>query len=170
MSPEALASQKQDEEVAATKATRRKRIIGAVGTTGLLVVSILVFVAVRHRSALDATTNSQAALDTLLHPSSTKLEGASKATLETILHPEETDELAVDLYKCTGWPTDIGSDREKCENGNFLDDGYKYKFDSQRGKKNAVCGECWCCRKSTVRRFLEDGNHHGSAVDRDVMT
>ncbi|CAE7358159.1 Mfge8 [Symbiodinium sp. CCMP2456] len=55
------------------------------------------------------------------------------------------------VYDCTAWPTDTGTNEQKCIFGNTLGDGYQYVYNAGRYDESALpgCG-CWCCRKPEV--------------------
>ena len=62
-------------------------------------------------------------------------------------------------YKNVSFPTSIGTLATKCNNGNFLNDGLEYLYNTGRnGTKPGVCGiaEGWCCaREKNSRNEIE---------------
>lgn len=51
-------------------------------------------------------------------------------------------------WMCSAWPTEIGSGKEGCENGNNLGDGNEYKYnEGATGQQAGACGiaGCLCC-------------------------
>lgn len=51
-------------------------------------------------------------------------------------------------WMCSQWPTQNGTDRQRCENGNALDNGFQYMFNKgATASRNGDCGipGCLCC-------------------------
>mmetsp|Transcript_51525 Transcript_51525/g.120114 ORF Transcript_51525/g.120114 Transcript_51525/m.120114 type:complete len:994 (+) Transcript_51525:106-3087(+) len=52
--------------------------------------------------------------------------------------------------ECTSYPTKSGNSKQRCENGNTLNDGYEYVYNDGRYSSWSACNTntCWCCRRA----------------------